>query len=116
MPWSQFERNVQILRYFADTLFLTLPYGRKRIGAGGIVSIPRFFDLRPAAFHVDVPFHRKAIAESHYWEANHSRSSSMKKILAVLGQSFKHVQTGVFELNACHQYFICQSLSSAGDR
>ena len=107
MPWDQFEKSIQIIRRYSDTLFLSLPYGRRRLGLGGFVSMP-LLSGRAISTYIDIPFLKKKLPDEHFWEINHSRETSMANIFEVLGRYYPKVTTGCFALNPYHQFFVCR--------
>jgi hypothetical protein len=107
MPWDQFENNIKTIRKYSNTLFLTLPYGRRRLGLGGFIGIP-LLSRRSISVYIDAPFLKKNLPSEHYWEINYSRETSIRNILAILRRYYPKVRTGCFDLNPCHQFFVCK--------
>jgi len=105
MPWDSFAKNIRILSKYAPTLFLTLPYGKLIVGGGGYVRIPK--NMIKSCW-LDLPFLKKKLSPGHYWELDHSRKTSTRAIVRVLGEHYSSIKLGVFELNPYHRYFICR--------
>jgi|LauGreDrversion4_2_1035121.scaffolds.fasta_scaffold03886_4 hypothetical protein len=118
LPWSDFEESVSTLRKFSNTLFLSLPYGRRIVGAGGFLRLPDNKYIRMPAnktlgLWFPLPFIKKSMPREHFWELDCSRETTTKAVLGILRKYYSAVDNGIFQLNPYHRYFICRSLESA---
>ena len=114
MPFDSFEGSISILRRYADTLFLTLPYGRRIVGAGGFLRLPdnkyiRMPGNKLMGLWLSLPWPRKFLPNEHFWELDYSRRTSARAVTTVLRRHYSSVQAGVFALNPYHRYFICRA-------
>lgn len=106
MPWRDFEENILTLKIFSKNLFLTLPNGRRMVGAGGFTRLPR---NKIVGMWLPMPFRKRSLPTEHFWELDYSRETSTKAVVHILRKYYPVVQHGMFHLNPYHRYFICRS-------
>lgn len=104
MPFSQFEKSIDIFKNISDRLYLTLPNFGKTVGMGGLLKIPRIGYVEASMY---LNTHFGSIPDEHYWEVGSSKATRRKIIIDLLKKRYKNVIYSRYTFNPYHGSYEC---------
>lgn len=105
MPFENFEITIKMFSKLSNRLFLTLPVSGKKVGFGGIISLPKF--NRWLGIWYKIFSNKNKLPKEHFWEIDYKNIYSKKNIIKIIAKYYLNVQCGLFKGNPYHQYFKC---------
>ncbi|WP_353235492.1 methyltransferase domain-containing protein [Diaphorobacter ruginosibacter] len=104
MPFSEFGRNLDIIRGLAPEAFISLPGHFPWAGVMGRLGIHnRFVDV---SLGIRIPCRRR-LTDGHFWEIASEWQTRRGALVARMRERFARVDSGVFPMNRYHFYFRC---------